>query len=289
VVDAGSFHRSRPGGALSRFVDYFWSYSGYAPPHRREHVLPTGMIELVFRVNADGTSASGVAGPRSSAMLLDTSQPFSVIAVHFKAGGGLPFFGVPACELRNQIIDLDSLWGNGANRVRDRLWEAQSPGNRFAVLEHALIDSARGFECDAAVRYAIEEFERTNGARRVTDVVEQTGVSWNRLLARFQAEVGLTPKAFCRLRRFNAVLRAVDGRREVNWTDVALACGYFDQAHFNHDFREFTGLTPSNYLRDRVSRMHVTIPCAAQPTDRSSTRGARAAMPPSAPPPSAAA
>ena len=259
MADPVSFHRARPGGALSRFVDYFWSYSGYAPPHRRERVLPTGMVEVVFRVNADGTSASGVAGPRSSAVLLDTSQPFSVIAAHFKAGGGFPFFGVPACELRNQSIDLDLLWGSGAARIRDRLWEAQTPSDRFAVLERALIDSARGFDCDAAVRYAIGEFERTNGARRVTDVVEQTGVSWNRLLSRFQAEVGLTPKAFCRLRRFNAVLAAVDGRGDVNWTDVALACGYFDQAHFNHDFRNFTGLSPSDYLRDRLSRMHVVL------------------------------
>jgi AraC-like DNA-binding protein len=259
VADPVSFHRARPRGVLSRFVDYFWMYSGYAQPHRRERVLPTGAVELVFRVNADGTSACGVAGPRSSAMLLDTSQPFSVIAVHFKPGGGFPFFGVPARELRNQTVDLDLLWGRGAARVRDRLWEAQAPDDRFAILEQALIDSARGFECDPAVRYALLEFERSNGARRVTDVVEKVGVSWNSLLGRFQAEVGLTPKAFCRLRRFNAVLSAVDGRRDVNWTEVALACGYFDQAHFNHDFRDFTGLSPSDYLRDRVSRRHVAV------------------------------
>jgi AraC-like DNA-binding protein len=244
---------------LSQFVDYFWSYAAYAQPHRCERVLPSGTIELVFRMNADTTCVSGVAGPRSHVMELDTSQPFSVIAVHFKAGGGFPFFGVPACELRDHTIDLDLVWGRGAARVRDQLWEARTPAHRFAILERALLDSARGFECDAAVRYAIAEFTRSNGARRVSDVVEQTGVPWNRLLARFEAEVGVTPKVFCRLERFNRVLAESDGRREVNWTNVALACGYFDQAHFNHDFREFTGLTPSDYLRDRVSRRHVVI------------------------------
>jgi len=259
VADPVSFNQGRPGGVLSRFVDYFWAYNGYAQPHRQERVLPTGTIELVFRVNADGTTASGVVGPRSSAMLLDTSQPFSVIAVHFKPGGGFPFFGVSADELRNQSVDLDLLWGSGAASVRDRLWEAQAADNRFAILERALIDSSSGFERDASVRYALSEFERSNGAQRVRDVVEKTGVSWNRLLGRFQAEVGLTPKAFSRLQRFNAVLGLVDGRREVNWTQVAVACGYFDQAHFNHDFRDFTGLSPSDYLRDRVSRRHVAV------------------------------
>jgi AraC-like DNA-binding protein len=244
---------------LSGFVDYFWMYSGYAQPHRRERVLPAGAVELVFRINADGTYASGVAGPRSTAMLLDTSQPFSVIAVHFKPGGGFPFFGVPVRELRNQSVDLELLWGRAAASVRDRLWDAQAPDTRFAILEQALNDSAREFECDAAVRYAHREFERSDGAMRVTDVVGKAGVSWNRLLDSFQSEVGLTPKAFCRLQRFNAALTAVDGRGEVNWTEVALACGYFDQAHFNHDFRDFTGLSPSDYLRDRVSARHVAI------------------------------
>jgi AraC-like DNA-binding protein len=192
-------------------------------------------------------------------LLLDTSQPFNVIAVHFKPGGGFPFFGVSPGDLRNQSVDLDLLWGRGAASVRDRLWEAQTTVVRFAILERALIDSSRGFERDAAVRYALSEFQRSNGAERVRDVVEKAGVSWNRLLARFQAEVGLTPKAFCRLQRFNAVLDAVDGHREVNWTHVAVACGYFDQAHFNHDFRDFTGLSPSDYLRDRVSRRHVAV------------------------------
>jgi AraC-like DNA-binding protein len=67
----------------------------------------------------------------------------------------------------------------------------------------------------------------------------------------------VSPKAFCRIRRFNEVLTRIEQRSEVDWADVALSCGYFDRAHFNHDFRAFSGLSPSDYLRDRISRLHV--------------------------------
>ena len=92
---AGPFQLYKPGPPLSEFVDFFWIYEGYAPPHRGERLLPTGTSELVFSVDANGRAASGVSGARSEALMLDTSTPFSIIAVHFRPGGSFPFFGVP--------------------------------------------------------------------------------------------------------------------------------------------------------------------------------------------------
>jgi AraC-like DNA-binding protein len=273
----GPFHRCTPGPPLSEFVDFFWSYERYAPAHRLERLLPTGTSELVFSVDASGRAASGVSGVRSTSHLLDTSTPFSVIAVHFRPGGGFPFFGVPGTELHNQSVTLDLLWGRDAASVRDRLWEADSAEERFKVLEEALRMAARGcFERHPAVRYALDAFDRSNGARPVGGVIERIGLSARRFGDLFRAEVGLSPKAFCRIRRFNTVLTRIERLTDVDWTGVALSCGYFDQAHFNHDFRAFAGLTPSAYLRDRMSRTHVLVsgagrdvPVDIEPTTRS--------------------
>jgi hypothetical protein len=109
--NAGPFHLHKPGPPLSEFVDFYWLYEGYAPPHPRERLLPTGTSELVFTLDANGRAASGVSGARSESLMLDTSTPFSVIAVHFRPGGGFPFFGGPSTELRNQSVALDLLWG----------------------------------------------------------------------------------------------------------------------------------------------------------------------------------
>jgi len=257
---SGPFHLYRPGPPLSEFVDSFWICEGYAPPHSRERLLPTGTTELVFTVDANGRVASGVAGARSECLELDTSTPFSVIAVHFTPGGGFPFFGAPSSELHNRSVTLDLVWGGYAADVRDRLWEADTAERRFQVLEEALLTTARGrFGRHPAVRYALDVFDRSNGARAVSDVVQGIGISSRRFWELFRSEVGLSPKAFCRIRRFNEVLRRLEGLTNVDWVDVALSCGYFDQPHFNHDFRAFAGLSPSAYLRHRTSRTHVIV------------------------------
>jgi AraC-like DNA-binding protein len=254
------FHEYRPGPPLSEFVDLFWMYEGYAQPHARERLLPTGAMELVFRMDADGHVASGVVGARSEFLMLPTSRPFSVIGVHFKPGGGFPFFGVPSGELHNRSLPLDLLWGGYGTSVSDRLWEADTPERRFRILEWALLDRGRGrLDRHPAVRYAVDAFDRSNGARRVGDVVQHIGVSSRRFGEVFRAEVGLSPKLFCRIRRFHEALRRIEQATDIEWVDVALACGYFDQAHFNHDFRAFSGLSPSSYLRDRITRTHVAI------------------------------
>jgi AraC-like DNA-binding protein len=252
------FHHCRPGAALSGFVDFLWSYEGYGPPHARERLLPSGRMELVFTLDAGGRAAGWLAGPRSEFVVLDTSRPFSAIGVHFRPGGGFPFFAAPSCELHNCGVTLDQVWGGFAASVRDRLWEADTPARRFGILEDALLDRARGWAGGhPAVRYAVDAFERSKGARLVSDVVGQIGISSRRFADVFRSEVGLSPKLFCRVRRFNEVLRWIEQQTDVDWVSVALSCGYYDQAHFNHDFHTFSGISPSNYLRHRTARMHV--------------------------------
>jgi AraC-like DNA-binding protein len=256
----GPFHLYKPGPPLSDLVDFFWSYDGYAPPHRAERLLPTPTTELVFSIDANGRASSGVTGARSESLVLDTSSPFSVIAVHFRPGGGFPFFGVPSGELRNQGVALDDLWGSDAGSCRDRLFEEAPADKRFKALAEMLITKARGgFERHPAVRYALDVFDRSSGTRPVSEVVQRISLSPRRFGELFREEVGLSPKAFCRVRRFNEVLTRIESLTDVDWADVAASCGYFDQAHFNHDFRAFAGLTPSDYLRTRMSRTHVVV------------------------------
>ncbi len=76
-------------------------------------------------------------------------------------------------------------------------------------------------------------------------------MSHKHFIAQFRRHVGLTPKLFCRIRRFQQVLTQVASRRTVEWADVAYSCGYYDQAHFVHDFQRFSGLNPSTYLSER--------------------------------------
>lgn len=244
---------------VSQFVDCFWIYSGYSPSHARERVLPTGAMDLVFAVDIEGRAASTITGARCDSLELDTSRPFNAIGVHFKPGGGAPFFGVPSNELRNRSVTLDLLWGRFATTIADRLWDAETPEEQFGILEGALLARSRDrLVFHPAVQYAVDLIERSR-APTVAEIVERIGMSPRRFLDVFQSAVGLSPKAFCRIRRFAAVLGRIEQAADIDWVDIALSCGYFDQAHFNHDFRAFSGLSPSTYLRHHISPTHVVV------------------------------
>jgi len=160
-----------------------------------------------------------------------------------------------------ETVSLDTLWRTFAATISDQLWEARTAEARFVTLESALLARAGGrVDRHPAVTRAIALFDRSHGALSVGHVVRRTGVSHRRLVELFWNEVGLSPKRYCRVRRFNDVLRQIEPLGDVDWTDVAHVCGYFDQAHFNHDFRAFAGLNPSEYLRHRVARNHVAVP-----------------------------
>src|SRR5215469_3672961 len=171
--ESGAMSLFRPGFPLSAFVDCFWIHEGYSQSHVRERVLPTGTMDLIFAADSEGHFASSVAGPRSEFLELDTSRPYSAIGVHFKPGGGFPFFGVPGGELHNLSVALDAVWGRSATTISDRLWEAGTAHERFRILEDTLRENARDrFNRHPAVRYALDLIERSHGGRPVRDVVQ---------------------------------------------------------------------------------------------------------------------
>jgi AraC-like DNA-binding protein len=188
----------------------------------------------------------------SKFVVLDTSTPFSVIGAHFKPGGSFPFFGMPAGEFQDLHVPLEAVWGNDANNVQERLLRAKTRHARFRILEHALLQKSKGrLVKHPAVPYALKIFSDAEIPCSVADVTEQIGLSARRFIDVFRNEVGLSPKLYSRVRRFQKVLEAFQRIPDPDLTDTALSFGYFDQAHFIHEFRSFSGISPSAYLRHR--------------------------------------
>lgn len=268
-------HTYLPQPPLSDFVSLFWLYERNTPSHARERVLPTGTVELVINLSEDSfeifdrynparcQSSPGtlVSGPYSEFFILNTARQSSIIGVHFKPGGAFPFFKLPADELRDSQVSLAELWGAVASELRGQLLEAPTPQAKFQLLEQFLLaQAALPLGRHPAVAFALREFQDLSHLRPVSEVVEQIGLSSRRFSQVFSQEVGLTPKLFWRVRRFQEVLHLIGSRQPVEWQSLALNCGYFDQAHFIHDFQAFSGLTPTAYLAHRSEHLnHVPL------------------------------
>ena len=156
---------------------------------------------------------------------------------------------------------LETLWGGLAIDLRDQLLEATTHEARFEILERVLREElAKSVDRHRAVGFALRRFMAAPHVTTMASVTEQIGLSPKRFIQLFRDETGFTPKVFCRIRRFQQALDRMGASKNVEWTKVALESGYFDQAHFNHDFRAFSGINPTSYLVNRTPhRNHVTL------------------------------
>lgn len=255
---------------LNDFVALFWLESRQTP-HSRERVLPDGSFTLIFNLAEDHlpiferqsatcwqeARGSILIGAHSEFLVIDNSRPETILGVQFKPGGAFPFF--PAGELHNLTLPLADLWGWLADEIRCQLIEAPTPLAKFQTLERFLLRQAiQNFTRHRAVTFAVDEFQQ--GALSVGAITEQIGLSATRFIQVFREQVGVTPKLYARLQRFQAVIHEIEQGQALDWVEIALRCGYFDQAHFIRDFQAFAGLNPTEYWVQRGERLnHVPI------------------------------
>jgi AraC-like DNA-binding protein len=254
-----------PGPPLSRFVEKLWYYRNDPQPHAKERLMPDGCVSVVINLAEDQIrlydpddtrkmstiDGCALSGPRTKSFAIDTDEQNHVVGISFRPAGAVPFLKVPSTELCDQHLELADLWGRFARQLRDRVLESPTPLAKLRAVELALFQRAAGmFDDHPTVEYAVKTFLRAPQTANITKIVSETGFSSRRFIELFKHHVGLTPKLFCRVRRFQSVLRRITSGRPVRWADVALDCGYFDQPHFIHDFRSFSGINPSKYLSD---------------------------------------
>jgi AraC-like DNA-binding protein len=258
-VDHQMFLDHRPAEPLAFYVEKLWYCEGYQVPHAKERVLPNGRFQLV--IDLSGFAAPPlVVGIRSEYGVIETAALQCIIGVVFRAGGARSLIDASADEFYNREIPLDLVWGSSAARLRDRLRETRKPSARFRVLEAALLERVKSRELHPAVEFGLAEFQRAPHIRGVLDVTRDAGLSRRRFAQLFREQVGLTPKLYCRVHRFQDVVRKLSSGVTVDWADVALAGGYCDQAHLAHEFRAFSGISPGAWLdRDRPFPNHLVI------------------------------
>ena len=282
------YRTGSPAPPLGDFVEYLWALND-APAHGHECIVPTGTLELVVNLHEDEFrvydlrdlmscrrfSGAMVSGAYRAPFVIDTREHAAIVGVHFRPAGAAAFFGVPPGELSDTHVDLASLWGKRAALLRERLSAAPDTEQRFEILNTALLESfSPPRERHRAVRLALRRLDQ--GAT-VGQVCDRVGMSRRRLIEVFTSEVGMTPKLFARIRRFQRAFGQAQQPTVPSWSELAFECGYFDQSHLIRDFLAFAGTSPAELQRVReanVKEHHVALPDRAGSNSSNTTLSA---------------
>ena len=259
-----------PGPPLDGLIDDLYYLDG-VPPYSRL-MLPAAPAPLLIvnlgapfliRAGTDREAREYVDGcvviTPARAWEFSYPTPTRSVGVHFKPWGPAPFLPMPAAELRDRPATVAHVWGQVAiAELRARLTTTDAPHEMLTLLEDELTRRLRPIDGLDLVRDMSSAIAATAGTVPISDLGVMSHASSTYVARRFKAIVGVTPKRLARSYRFTFTVLAIDVDSPIDWAAVAASAGYFDQAHFVHEFREFTGLTPTRYvdIRRRFQRDH---------------------------------
>ena len=274
----------KPGARLAPFIHCLWYWEDAPGPHRQERLLPSAEAAMIFNLRDDPIAVyeddgrvrryghAVLSGVRSNCFTIDCDQQDRVIGVQFRPGGASPFFPMPVSVMENTSLALADVWGHEAAWMRERILAGPTPQAMLRTLADGLLERLHTLErlhapaqrrtalLHPAVIYMASQLEGSSSPGRVAAVTAQIGMSQRRLTQLFHEQVGVSPKTFHRVRRFQQTLHRLKGRSSVDWADLAVVSGYYDQAHLSHDFRRLSGMTPNAYLTAATEHLnHVPL------------------------------
>lgn len=270
------FEMPRPSSAHDQYVECFIYFKGYMPEHTIERVVPDGHVYLIFelddlpRCTYDNETLvpdyhftkcwlSGLQKNYISISALPDSEMF---VIKFKPGGAIPYLHKALDEISDSVIPAEQVFGEDVLELRDKIKNASSSTDKYSQAETFLTDRFDAdFLPDESVYKAIEsikcdpEFFETT----MMEIIEESGFSKKHFIDLFRKCVGVTPKYFQRILRFNCIIPKVQQQKEISWPQISAECGFYDQAHFIREFRQFSGYNPKAFLTEQKGHGEVNF------------------------------
>lgn len=261
-----NIHKFRPTDYLSEFIEEIVYFKNLTTPHRVEKVVPDlssylvveldGRQRTVFdndslkpKYNLTGT---WISGQHTEYLTIDSLPNSELLAIRFKAVGAYPFIHKSQQLLFNKVVQATKIFGDDANALRDGLLKESGYKKKFqfckawlhnrfdpSKLPPSILKKSLSRICESA----------TFGGSRINHLVKELGISRKHLTALYETYIGLSPRKYLRIFRFREILEEMSTSPKLSWAQLGLSCGYYDQSHFNREFKKFCGINPAEYLK----------------------------------------
>jgi len=248
---------------LQAVVKCYWVLQIPAADHEKQRIIPDGCIEMAFILGDDirrFTSESDFILQPRAMVLGQTMEPFYIqptgcvdtFAVRFYPYGFANFVTTPIQELANKETPLLRLFGEEADEIESAIVRAEDTRKRIEIVEGFLLSMLqRQSTLDAVVKRTVDALLATKGGSSINEILDRDVSKRRQLERKFQKQIGVSPKQLAKVIRLQSALEMLLNNEADSLTTIAYESEYYDQAHFIKDFREFTGVSPGDFLTDK--------------------------------------
>jgi AraC-like DNA-binding protein len=249
-----------PSAELGSFVKCFWSLEDTtASAPVRQRVVPDGCMEMIFNYGdlyqqffEDGTSLiqprSFIFGQISRFIEIAPTGNTGIIAARFFPGGLSPFIDLPVSLLENKAVDIQALFGEKGKLLEQEVLSAATNTGRISLLERFLLSRlGESHAIDMITKECVDVIMQSNGQLDVAELAEKMQLHRRNIERKFSSAIGMSPKQLARIVRLQSTLKMLQQKNFTSLTSLAYENGYYDQAHFIKDFKEFTGTSPKSF------------------------------------------
>ena len=268
------FQVYKPSLSLNGFIDNLIYFEGITPTHSLDRFLPDGNTELIIDLTENpqhihdnhtlevvqACSKAWVSGVRTRPITIPSGKGGRLMIVAFKKGAAHPFYPFPMSELTNSVVMADLVFGSSILDLREKLLFAKSTSEMFYLVELFLLgragDKLHESTTSNCIKYAISNIISQPTLSSFHNLSDQIGYSQKHFIELFKGQVGLSPKQYLKIIRFQKAIQEIEANRSIHWSDIAVKSGFYDQAHFIHDFKDFSGFTPNDYIKRKSGTLN---------------------------------
>lgn len=263
------FKAHKPQSLVGNFVELIWYAEADQMFSGSENILPDGSVQIIINLGpaqylVDEKSKQAfqegwITGQRTRPIEVEVTSSYKAVGIRFNSTGIFSFLGFPAAELTDKVVELNDIWNNEFSFLRDRLLDTTNTREKFLIIENFLIYKLQNKEQPhAAVAYLTELLQQSRSELSIREAIKKINISHKHLIRLFKKHVGISPKLYQRIFRFQYALEAIN-KSDVEFSEILGKSDYFDQPHFNHEFKQFSGFTPREYLAMKKADNHTLI------------------------------
>lgn len=255
-------------GDLKDHIESIFYLKDFTPDHSIERIVPTGHVFIIFEFDnilrnifhndtlkpLKTFSKVWISGTHRNYLSISAHQHSEMLGIQFKPAGAFPFLHRPVHELNDKVVAAKDIFGKEILELREEIHLAETPQTKFEIAANWLTNRFNTRKRPPSYLLTFVERLQKEPGSKLKNIIDSYPVTQKQLIEHFKKYVGLTPKYYHRILRFNEILKRINQKEQLSWTDIAYSCNYSDQSHFIKEFFLFSGFNPQEYLKMDFSK-----------------------------------